>query len=167
MTTDSQTKQIFDWSGNTRSKKTLIERFEEKIFPEPNTGCWLWGGYAQLGYGTFGIGNQISRLAHRVSFNLYRGEIPKGKKVCHSCDVTSCVNPDHLFLGTQKQNVHDMLSKGRGFKGACKLKIKREQVLEIRSLKGLGMTHSKIAAMFGVSRPTISLIMSGKTRIDF
>lgn len=76
--------------------------------------CWIWTGarYA-LGYGAFGPKGTGAMGAHRYSWILAHGEIPAGMKVLHKCDVRCCVNPDHLFLGTQKDNIADMMAKGR------------------------------------------------------
>lgn len=90
-----------------------IVRFESKFTPEPNTGCWLWTASTKKnGYGRFGIG-RTPHLAHRCAWVLFVGPIPEGAYVCHRCDTPSCVNPDHLFIGTPKDNVRDMMTKGR------------------------------------------------------
>lgn len=90
------------------------ERFEDKIFYSPD-GCWYWTGERlKIGYGrTYNDGSH--EMAHRASYRLYKGD-PAGKLVCHRCDNTLCVNPDHLFLGTHRDNTQDMLRKGRGSK---------------------------------------------------
>lgn len=94
-------------------KQSVKSRFERYIMPEPNTGCWLWmARINQKGYGIFGVDTKKHR-AHRFSFELYKHAIPKNKLVCHTCDNKWCVNPDHLFIGTSKDNVHDMINKGR------------------------------------------------------
>lgn len=93
-------------------------RFMNFVCPEPNTGCWLWVG-AQYGngYGHFTIGTRKlgykTYSAHRVSFTINVGGIKNGLFVLHKCDVRACVNPDHLFLGTQKDNIRDCLKKKR------------------------------------------------------
>ena len=90
-----------------------MNRFEEKIYHEPNTGCWLWGaGCDRYGYGNFWFeGRTVS--AHRFAYELYVGPIPDGLHVCHTCDIPSCVNPDHLWLGTNQENTQDKVDKGR------------------------------------------------------
>lgn len=86
--------------------------FLRYVHPEPMSGCWLWIGVddGDTGYGRFG---PRQHQAHRVSWLLYRGPIPAGLFVLHRCDVPRCVNPTHLFLGTQTDNVRDCIAKGR------------------------------------------------------
>lgn len=74
--------------------------------------CWLWIGYTRAGYGRI-RDDKKNEQAHRVAWRLFRGPIPAGKKVLHRCDNTYCVRPSHLFLGTQLDNVRDMIRKGR------------------------------------------------------
>lgn len=103
------------------ARRPLEERFWEKVAkngpikPGMSTPCWLWtaakdgGGYGQLGLGTEKLGK-----AHRISWELHNGPIPVGKCVLHRCDLPECSNPEHLFLGTQKDNAEDRETKGRG-----------------------------------------------------
>ena len=101
----------------------LQERFDAKYVPEPNSGCWLWsaavtpsggakGKPPKAFYGTILVGRR-GTLAHRVSYQLHCGHIPSGMSVLHTCDVPLCVNPEHLFLGTQTDNMRDCVAKGR------------------------------------------------------
>ena len=93
--------------------RPIAERFAENVMPEPNSGCWLWVGVVNFfGYGQLYI-NSRYHGAHRVSWELHQGQIPIGLFVCHKCDVPSCVNPNHLFVGTQLDNMRDAKNKGR------------------------------------------------------
>lgn len=99
-----------------RPCEDIKERFMAKISPEPMSGCWLWD--AQTNHSGYGLiwtrGRQGKAVrAHRVSYELFKGPIDDGLFVCHKCDTPQCVNPDHLFLGRDIDNIHDMVSKGR------------------------------------------------------
>lgn len=96
-------------------RKTSEELFWEGV--NKTDGCWLWEKYKCIkGYGKFAArenGKQVSYKTHRYSWRITYGEIPDGLLVCHKCDVRHCVNPEHLFLGTSKDNFYDMIAKGR------------------------------------------------------
>jgi len=87
-----------------------LDRFNMSYVKTAND-CWEWKAKHQR-YGNIRVDGKVTR-AHRFSYSFFKGEIPKGINVCHKCDNTYCVNPDHLFLGTQKDNHDDMVAKGR------------------------------------------------------
>lgn len=89
-------------------------RFSTKYEINEVTDCWEWKKATNnIGYGMFRWTKGIMRTAHRVSYELFKGPIPKGMIVCHTCDNPKCVNPDHLWVGTNKDNFDDMVKKGR------------------------------------------------------
>lgn len=100
-----------------RPSASDLARFERRVSPEPNSGCWLWTGAAnERGYGNFQYGGKRPRGqtvgAHCFAFMIWR-HFPLGMHVLHKCDNPTCVNPDHLFLGDQGINMRDMVAKGR------------------------------------------------------
>ena len=106
-------KSLLNW----KHRVTLRERFEEKYIPVTESGCWLWVGAFKVEKIKFEYGVIVHKrkicLAHRIAYEIYKGPIPNGMSVLHRCDVTCCVNPDHLFLGTRADNVADMDRKKR------------------------------------------------------
>jgi hypothetical protein len=141
-------------------EKTLKQRFEEKFYITP--GCWIWTAAKHgEGYGQM-LSNGRLETAHRISYALYVGPIPlgdgyHGTVVCHKCDNRLCVNPDHLFVGSQKTNVRDMHSKRRGNEGAVNgmAKLSAEQIIAIRSDSRM---QKLIAKDYGISQQHVSAI---------
>lgn len=147
----------------------IVERFWKKVRRAP--GCWLWTAAKRDGYGVIRAGGHSRPFisAHRLSWMLFHGDIPGGLWVLHSCDNPPCVRPDHLFLGTVKDNVRDAWLKGRlplprplpGELNGC-AKLTWNQVKEIRGLyKTKNHTQDALSRMFGVSNQSISDIVRG------
>jgi hypothetical protein len=155
-----------------QSKVHLMkERFETKFVKKDDDQCWKWLGVkSKDGYGAFNlhIGNKVYRKvrSHRLSYEFYKGEIPSGMLVCHKCDNRECINPEHLFLGTQKDNLLDMRRKGRSLHGHKnpKSKFSQEQLAIIRSeLLSAELSMQKLANKYGVNLCTIKRIKYNKS----
>jgi HNH endonuclease len=143
-----------------------LERFNR--FTDKTGECWRWTGHrSNLGYGVFNTKTQSK--AHRASWELHRGQIPSGMMVLHKCDVRDCVNPDHLFLGTQTDNMRDMAKKGRGkyplLTGELNpmAKLKFSDIALMKSKRGLGLSYKAIAALFDVSAMTAYRAINGQS----
>lgn len=146
-----------------RCLQDTYDRFDKNVFPEPNTGCWLWGAKTNERYGRFGVKNKLI-LAHRFSYTRHTGLVPDGFCVCHTCDQPFCVNPQHLFIGTPKDNHDDKVSKDRHVKGdknPCS-KLDATKVLEIRKLHRDGRTFKQLGQQYGVHKATVYLAFHGK-----
>jgi hypothetical protein len=172
------------FEGNNRSE--ILKRFLNKI--SYNNDCWEWiAGKDNHGYGKMWIINK-NILSSRVSWLLFKGDIPENICVCHKCDNPACANPDHLFLGTHKDNMHDMTVKGRhgstahpemfprGDQSPSRLhperlkrgsnhsnsKLTEENVKEIRLLYSTKKySYQKLADKYGVVRSAIQKIIEG------
>lgn len=139
--------------------QTIAQRLKYYSIPEPNSGCHLWLASTVRGYGQIRCEGK-QRKAHRVAWEVANGRpVPDGLCVCHKCDVRACVNPDHLFLGTLKDNYDDMARKGRravlrGEKGT-NARLTVEQVVAIRADRRL---LREIAADYGIDQAHVSQI---------
>jgi HNH endonuclease len=111
-----------------RAKYCLFHRLLTHFVRNPFTECWIWQGSLRGGYGECAEG-----LVHRVSYELFVGPVPDGLCVLHTCDTPTCYNPDHLFVGTRVDNVHDMIAKGRAAYPAMIAKLHAEKLPDGRS----------------------------------
>ena len=140
----------------------LVHRFLSKIDIKSKTECWIWLACKdRLGYGRFRLNGKTEK-AYRVSWIVFSGPIHAGMSVCHSCDNPSCVNPWHLFLGTQSENTKDRHEKGRsrGPKGNLhgRRKISKDQADMIRSDPKM---QKDIAKKYGITQAQVSKIKLG------
>lgn len=141
-------------------RSSVLSRYHEDA-----NGCWLWAGKTDVhGYGLLAHDGKIVR-AHRVAYSLMVGDIPAGLYVCHKCDVPRCINPAHLFVGTQSDNIRDCAAKGRHARAGgrpmkpevlarCKAAIEAYQ-------RGEG-TQAEMARRHGVHQSQISSILTGR-----
>ena len=138
---------------------TPLERFERHYIPEPNSGCWIWLGsiHEAHGYAQLAMPGGIPIRAHRLAYQLFKGKIPKGKDVRHTCDIRCCVNPDHLLVGTRKQNMQDAQERGRIAKGfkLPQTRLSDAQVLEIVSDS---RSYKIIAKQYGIDPSYVSVL---------
>lgn len=146
-----------------RSESEAVMRALVNYQPVTESGCWLWMGRTSGGYGVAPLGARgAKKYAHRLFYEAHVGPIGDGTVICHRCDTPSCVNPDHLFLGTVQDNNHDRMKKGR-YLGTWNGRaiLTEQEVREIRDLQG-GMSQIAIGKHYGVSQQTISEICRRK-----
>ena len=145
-------------SRNITNKKTPIELFyKNTIIPENTDDCWIWKCNKTSRYGVIKVDSK-PKLVHRFSYEYFNGPIPNEMYICHHCDTTKCVNPKHLFLGTQADNIKDCHSKRRNQK-----KLNDEQVIYIIKLIKQNKNNIEIAKEFNVTKTTIKAIRNFKT----
>lgn len=147
----------------------LRERIHENVI---KCGCWVWTRSSlPSGYGRISIGAQKQDYVHRVSYRVFKGAIPDGMLIMHSCDNPRCCNPDHLSAGTQFDNMQDCSRKQRvrvfiressAGESNGRAKLKECDVLEIRRMHTL-TPLAELAHLYGVSRATLDLVRKGKT----
>ncbi len=140
---------------------------EEKLsyYSVAEGDCIVWtGAKVGNGYGKL-MHNGKNYRAHRVAYEIHKGLIPEGMQVCHSCDNPACVNPDHLWLGTAKDNEKDKDEKGRRPIGFCHpaTKLKLGDVLDIKRRLKDGENHREIAQIYDVTRYAITAINNGRS----
>lgn len=149
---------------NRKGEAGLRKRLEARAFPCPASGCHFYDGYlTEKGYGRMRLGRRLLK-AHRVAWEMEHGPIPSGQVVCHRCDIPSCVNPTHLFLGTQGDNVADMVTKGRnrsvrGSDHPC-ARLSEEDVVAIRASSE---TTAALSRKYGLTKAAVRSARNGKT----
>lgn len=139
---------------------SLRDRIYMWSIPEPNSGCWLWlGTLDKYGYGILSVCGK-KHFAHRISLTVHGIEIPSSECALHHCDNRICVNPEHLYVGSNADNVRDKVQRGRSLAGSKNknAKLTEQQVLEIRSLD---ISSSVAAARYGVGISAIQQIRNG------
>ncbi len=143
--------------------KPVLERFWEKVVIKSDDECWEWvGAKNQLGYGQFHYpyrGHQMR--AHRVSWIIAYHSDPGGLMVLHKCDNRSCVNPKHLYLGTQSDNMRDMSERYNGTLGKVS-RFTKDNIDHMKKLYEGGVTQKLIALMYGISEGHVSNIITGR-----
>lgn len=157
----------------TRQHAPLDQRFWRYVQPV-SVGCWEWQGTTnEYGYGVIGRGARGTGLvkAHRLAYEIARGsQLRRDQLVCHHCDNPRCVNPDHLFVGTHRDNSDDKWRKGRGSPPPLLLgsqnpsaKLTEGLIPEVFRLRRLGLTTYQIADVFDISRNAICCVLNRKT----
>lgn len=148
-----------------RYESSSLDRFVTKFEIDPITGCWNWvAGLSDDGYGQFTYdGKTIT--AHRWAWQHFVSDIPKGMHLCHVCDNRRCVNFDHLFIGTNLDNMRDKAAKGRSTKGENShlSKLKEQDVLAIRALHKEGYILHALAKIYNIQHSTIGYIVNRVT----
>lgn len=153
--------------------RTVAERLYSRVDRDgpvpahrPDLGaCWVWLGHTVDGYGRMVV-DGVARGAHRIALALHLGrELQDGMDACHHCDYPPCVNPAHLFEGTQLENIADRDAKGRAARGDTngRARLTADDVRAIRSRIARGASRAQAAAEFGVSKGSVSAIAEGRT----
>lgn len=149
--------------ANSKYLKNWSKQFRRFFFPGNFSDCWEWfGSHLSNGYGVCrALMSGRCILAHRLSYMLYKGDIPDRFCVCHKCDNRKCVNPNHLFLGTRADNHRDAVSKNRNSRGE-KHGLAKLTEMQVRRILALEDSQQEIASKFNVSCRTIRRIKNGE-----
>ncbi len=143
---------------------SVTRRFASKYIPEPNSGCWLWtGSLNNKGYGELHVVGQGVLLAHRISHELFKGPI-EGYFVLHSCDLPCCVNPNHLHLGTQRDNMREAADRGRGNRGRQFPSLRKLSDMDVSAIRADKRPGAQIAHDYGITRQYANQIKRGSIR---
>lgn len=148
----------------------LVPTFEQRVDRCTESGCWEWTSYTSNGYGQLKLAPGDVVMAHRLAYRIYIGPIPDDLQINHKCHNRSCVNPDHLYAGTQQENVDDAIERGpyiESIRGESNnhAKLTADDVREIRKINAkTSVTHSELAEQFGVNSSTITRIVNRETR---
>lgn len=136
----------------------MLDLHPDKISPEPNSGCWIWVGNTVNGRYGWVRYEGSNKTAHRVSWCVKNGVIPKNKMILHHCDNKLCVNPDHLYVGTHRDNMNDKVARNKQFKGETvpTAKLTDNEARQIKNDKNT--SGVELARKYGVSPATISEI---------
>ncbi len=127
-------------------------------YVEKTNSCWVWkGAMHRKGYGKLCFRGNKTAVASRVSYELFKGAIEEEMLVCHTCDTPACVNPDHLWLGSHKENMIDMVQKGRQYSI-----LTPHQVFKIRKLFKEGVKNSQLMELFNITASQVSNIVARK-----
>jgi DNA-binding CsgD family transcriptional regulator len=162
----------------TDRTQAIEDRFWSKV--KKTEGCWIWLGGTSKGYGRFALTRRKTVRAHRFSFEMANGLLAPGMCALHKCDNPGCVRPDHLFAGSDADNVADRDAKGRTAvgdrsgartrpdarprgSGHARARLTEAQVTLIKSRLREGATQRELAREFGVAEPTVSHIVAGRT----
>lgn len=146
--------------------ENIWSRFWTKVSVKLPDDCWEWKANTGKGYGMFWFG-KVPMMAHRLSWIMLRGDIPEGMNVLHKCDNRKCVNPNHLFIGTQSDNVQDMIRKGRGgdYRNRSTKKFSIEESSDIKDMQNRGISLRDIAIKYHTTHTTIQrAILDGRIR---
>ena len=163
--TDERPKRTAKPKMEKKKKPSLLEKLKQKSSFIEKTGCIEYtGGRYPAGYGRIRVDGRTSDYTHRVAYRLSKGEIPNGMFVCHKCDNPSCINPEHLYLGTPLMNMQDRDAKGRGkwFIGEANpsAKLTDADVVYIRTTNKISRI---IAKEIGVSTSTVAGARIGRS----